>query len=496
MEPRVKRIRLQDGDDDLDLEVEEVERMADLEESIRGALMSTLPILKNKIELFSKLKDGRLKGKVEKLDNLLAEKKNDLKQLEGKTKAQQSELSKKVQVFRRLFESAKDQVNNKENEIRLLTALNSKAQKDLNKAMKTETDGKSEINAMKEKVGKLEDEVAEKDKALKEIEGKYDRLDTEIKKLFLLSKSKECKKENELEMLKVKNSNIQEDLNRTKRLQLCQELDKKIQLKEASEQNEKLKLEKNLLKKNVEVTNITITKNLEKIRQLEAKNNDLENENSLGKKLSNAIPTMTNLKEEKQYLNLKEEYMESTNDERQCDNKVKVESLDIEKRKLKFEIEEGDKTREMKNFKEMEHLKGTEMEDLKETELRDLKETEMEDLKETEMKDLKEAHENEILNWQKNVDHLVRKLRDERKSHKGDMKHLLGFSCPHIGFNGPPVGFNGPPIGFNGPPIAFNGPPSGFNGPPIGLNGPHIGFNGPPIGFNGPPIGFHGPRWF
>ena len=82
MEPRVKRIRLQDGDDDLDLEVEEVERMADLEESIRGALMSTLPILKNKIELFSKLKDGRLKGKVEKLDNLLAEKKNDLKQLD------------------------------------------------------------------------------------------------------------------------------------------------------------------------------------------------------------------------------------------------------------------------------------------------------------------------------------------------------------------------------------------------------------------------------
>ena len=167
MEPQVKRIRLKDGDDDLDLEVEEVEWMADLEESIRGALMSTLPILKSKIELFSKLKEGRLKGKVEKLDNQLAQKKNDLKQLKGKTEAQHCELSKKVQVFRRLFESAKDQVSNKEKEIGLLAALNSKAQTEMSNAIKTEMDDKSEIKAMKEKVDKLKNQLAEKDKALK-----------------------------------------------------------------------------------------------------------------------------------------------------------------------------------------------------------------------------------------------------------------------------------------------------------------------------------------
>ena len=141
--------------------------MADLEESIRGALMSTLPILKSKIELFSKLKEGRLKGKVEKLDNQLAQKKNDLKQLKGKTEAQHCELSKKVQVFRRLFESAKDQVSNKEKEIGLLAALNSKAQTEMSNAIKTEMDDKSEIKAMKEKVDKLKNQLAEKDKALK-----------------------------------------------------------------------------------------------------------------------------------------------------------------------------------------------------------------------------------------------------------------------------------------------------------------------------------------
>ena len=276
MEPQVKRIRLKDGDDDLDLEVEEVEWMADLEESIRGALMSTLPILKSKIELFSKLKEGRLKGKVEKLDNQLAQKKNDLKQREGKTEAQHCELSKKVQVFRRLFESAEDQVSNKEKEIGLLAALNSKAQTEMSNAIKTEMDDKSEIKAMKENVDKLKNQLAEKDKALKNIEGKYDQLNTEKKmyhKLFLLSKSKECKKENELETLKALNSKVKEDLNRTKRLQLWQELDNQVQLKSVSDQNEKLKMEKNQLEKNVEVSHITITKNLEKIGQLEAKNN-------------------------------------------------------------------------------------------------------------------------------------------------------------------------------------------------------------------------------
>ena len=106
------------------MEVEE----AEFEELIRIALMSTLPILKSKVELFSKPKDSWLKEKVEKLENQLAGKKNQLKQLEGKSKSQKSELSKqasklqqrkselsnKVKVFRRLFESAKDQVINKD----------------------------------------------------------------------------------------------------------------------------------------------------------------------------------------------------------------------------------------------------------------------------------------------------------------------------------------------------------------------------------------------
>ena len=114
MEPQVKRVRLQDGGEHLDLEVEEVvdlevERMAELEESLRSALMSTLPVLKSKVELFSKLKEGQLKEKVEKLENCLAEKERVLNQLKRKSNEKHDELSKKVEVFRILFNSYKDE---------------------------------------------------------------------------------------------------------------------------------------------------------------------------------------------------------------------------------------------------------------------------------------------------------------------------------------------------------------------------------------------------
>ena len=121
MEPQVKRVRRlwwsEDGGEHLDLEVEEVERMAELEESMRSALMSTLPVLKSKVELFSKLKEGQLKEKVEKLENCLAEKERDLKQVKIKSNEKHDELSKKVEVFRQLFNSTKDEKINKEKEL-------------------------------------------------------------------------------------------------------------------------------------------------------------------------------------------------------------------------------------------------------------------------------------------------------------------------------------------------------------------------------------------
>ena len=213
MEPQVKRVRRwwwsEDGGEHLDLEVEEVldlevkevERMAELEESLRSALMSTLPVLKSKVELFSKLKEGELKEKVEKLENCLAEKERDLKHLKRNSHKKHDELSKKVEVFRGLFNSTKDQKSNKEKELRLLTARNSAAQKDLASSKKIEINNRSEIKTMKEKVEILENEVTEKDRGLKNIEGKYDNLNKEIKeykKWFVLSKSKESKKEVEI----------------------------------------------------------------------------------------------------------------------------------------------------------------------------------------------------------------------------------------------------------------------------------------------------------
>ena len=330
MEPQVKRVRQlwwsEDGGEHLDLEVEEVERMAELEESMRSALMSTLPVLKSKVELFSKLKEGELKEKVEKLENCLAEKERDLKQVKRK-------------------------------ELRLLTARNSAAQKDLASAKKIEINNKSEIKTMKAKVEMLENEVAEKDRALKNIEGKYDNLNKEIKeykKLFVLSKSKESKKEDELEMLKVLNSKLQEDLNCAKTLQLCKELDDQIQLKAMRDDIEKLEIEKTRSEKRAKEAHITITKNLEKIRQLEAKNNRLENEKSFEKGLVQTSRSEQNTKLIK-YENIeqdlipKEEYMENTNDEKeslvsfetQSENKDEGECLNFKKGNWSLRLKKG-----------------------------------------------------------------------------------------------------------------------------------------------------------
>ena len=163
MEPRVKRIRLQDGVEDMDVVGEQVECLAELEASMRSTLMSTLPILKGKVEMFSRLKERRWKGKVEKLEDQLAAKEKQLNQLEETNNAQHRELTEKVKVFKRLFDSTKDQVSDKEEELRLLKRSNYKTQMDLNRAKKTEMDDKGEIKTLKEKVHKLKNQVLEKE---------------------------------------------------------------------------------------------------------------------------------------------------------------------------------------------------------------------------------------------------------------------------------------------------------------------------------------------
>ena len=72
MEPQEKRSRVDDGGQN---EVgEELDLAAELEESIRIALLSALPLLEAKVKLFVDKKENRMKEKVENLRNQLIEK--------------------------------------------------------------------------------------------------------------------------------------------------------------------------------------------------------------------------------------------------------------------------------------------------------------------------------------------------------------------------------------------------------------------------------------
>ena len=167
---------------------------------------------------------------------------------------------------------------------------------------------------------------------------------------------------------------------------MCKELDDQIQLRNDIG---RLEIEKTQSEKSAKEAHITITKNLEKIRQLEAKYNRLENEKSFERGLvqTNFSEQNTKLKDEKieQDFILKEEYMENINDEKdnivgfetQSENKEMVECLNFKKRKLEFKIEEG-------IMKQQIEIKGKGLE-----------------LKQTEMEDLKKAHQKEIGNLQK-----------------------------------------------------------------------------------------------
>jgi len=124
-------------------------------------------------------------------------------------------------------------------------------EEELNSSKKTEMADKKEIRAMKEKVEKLENQLAENDKS---------------------------------------------------------------RHKNLVEQIEKLKMEKSRLQQNVEAAHVTITKNLEKIRHLEARNNCDGSEKFSEEGFMQTLSEQnTKLEAEKfeQDLSLKEEYMEN-----------------------------------------------------------------------------------------------------------------------------------------------------------------------------------------
>ena len=78
---------LQDNEEDKvkeEEDKEEGERVAEdeLDESLRRALVSTLPLLKSKVRLYTDLKEKQSKDKMDKLENQFAQKDKDLNQLE------------------------------------------------------------------------------------------------------------------------------------------------------------------------------------------------------------------------------------------------------------------------------------------------------------------------------------------------------------------------------------------------------------------------------
>ena len=145
-----------------EVELEEVE----LEESLRSAIMSSMPLLKSEVKLYANLKEERLKEKVVKLERDLVEKDNKLRQIE---KESSDELAK----YRSLLHSANDQISQKDEELQMLKSLNSKISEDLGLVNKTGIHDKIQINAMEEKMDNLENQLAEKSKSLKSILGRY-----------------------------------------------------------------------------------------------------------------------------------------------------------------------------------------------------------------------------------------------------------------------------------------------------------------------------------
>ena len=134
-----------------EVEVEEVE----LEESLRSAIMSSMPLLKSEVKLYANLKEERLKEKLVKLERELVEKDDKLKQIE---KESSDELAK----CRSLLHSANDQISQKDEELQMLKSLNSKISEDLGLVNKIGIHDKIQINAMEEKIVNLENQLAEK----------------------------------------------------------------------------------------------------------------------------------------------------------------------------------------------------------------------------------------------------------------------------------------------------------------------------------------------
>ena len=262
MEPQLKKIRLKCNGQDLnmvvekevsDMVVEEDSDMVDKEEEeldewMRNSLFSCLPVLKTKVKEFAHQKENRMKVKVEQMKEQLAKKENYLTKIEREFQAKSEYFSTTNEDLKKLLKSANNLANEKEKKIQLLETQHSqhqktfvecitkmevkisKVQEDLDFAKKTESADKLQLKTMEEKVDNLENQHAENHKSLKNIEGEYHKNQIEI---------------------------------------------------------EKLKIEKIQLKENVEIAYVTITKNLEKIRQLETQNIFSENEKHHVSQLAN-----------------------------------------------------------------------------------------------------------------------------------------------------------------------------------------------------------------
>ena len=204
----------------------------DLELNI-NALISKL----DKSNFFAKKSEMDDKKRIDALKKKLAGKDQYLKQMESGPK-----MSKKVTLFRDLFNAAKDQEIEKDKELKILKALHSKVQKDLNSAKETELNDKTQLKVIGEQIKKfkIENELIEKLKIEK------DSLQQNVEEAHLtIAKNLE-----KIQHLEARNNCLEKD--KASEKEFAQFLSKQNTLKE-----EKLEQDLSLKKEYMEIDDFT-----------------------------------------------------------------------------------------------------------------------------------------------------------------------------------------------------------------------------------------------
>ncbi len=239
---------------------------------------------------FTDKKTFNIPGK-EKVDSLLNDKSEQLKNLMASAMSKSQDLQKEYKDIKKLLLEKKSLSWQEQQKISSFLQNQKSFEKDI---LKLQQENKNK-NAQEDLLSPKEKELAEKQKLLDKL---FDELlDDEAKKMFeelqkLLDEANDKNKEKTLEKINLNNENLEKSLDRTielfKQMEFEQELDKTIKelnkladdLKKLAEQTkESKKSERESIRKEQEKKSKELKRLQEKIEALKKKNNELEQKN-------------------------------------------------------------------------------------------------------------------------------------------------------------------------------------------------------------------------